>query len=667
MKIFILLKVFFFLNLQIFAHTGQEGNGGDVVICQYPGQPETVELVDYYEGKANTGKDIIFPEGQNYQEIALKIAQFSGMGNTRLRNGFQEFGDNIVNLINNFDKQIVFTTDELPDIPDHGELHIDEDFCKISQLAIQNANLDDHTQFYTINKTIWDRLDINQKAGLVLHEALYNQALYLKHKNSRKVRFLHYDLMLNYTHNNKVDFGFYIAKRFFDDHLKKNCIAKVGNFETKIRNVPYKGWGKTFCQTSLMTETTHIRNIGNFSSLKLAKRLKASRWAKVFQKMWRKENREVFRITPDTFSTIPSLINAKGQDYINLKSPIFIFTYYHSPKINFLKKESPFLKALYFYYNKPGFESAKTDILKILYSDENTFSTKFLHNVTMNLHHLPITSDISLAKILLSKKFQTSYIQARLSDYFRNLTGKKRIVPRRVLGLFIENINTTIKSPELIEEIFSLLEHYEEKVKIRNAQKNFIYLWNIASGKFNNINSPYREKIDEMFFTYFKDFLQSHESFYYDIISSKNPAYDNLFTDKKNIERFIDTLMTLSQPEIERGAYYFLNFISKVSKIKPHKVKRLSYLAYKYIPNKRSKDILKILSHIKISSELALDIIQDIESIHKESKELALLALKVVNNTDNASVSLKEKVRKMSYLDPREEVRTLAKEVYKNL
>lgn len=75
-----------------------------------------------------------------------------------------------------------------PDIPDSNHFPLPSN-CALRQAAIQQVKVVPHDKKYLINKDVWDYLDENQRAVLVLHEIVYGEALRHGHETSQKSRY----------------------------------------------------------------------------------------------------------------------------------------------------------------------------------------------------------------------------------------------------------------------------------------------------------------------------------------------------------------------------------------------------------------------------------------------------------------------------------------------
>ena len=169
------------LTIGIFskAHAGVEvGNGGDAVVCRDPqGQILTAELLDYYEARVNF-RWAIEESGTRDQIFNLFLNRIAEVNSAKV-----ELYQKRAALF--FSEANFLSNIELVDVPDSDHTSFPRG-CSVEQLAIQKSDLLPREKRYTINKDIWDHLDMTNQAGLILHEVVYRETL---GKHSRYVRY----------------------------------------------------------------------------------------------------------------------------------------------------------------------------------------------------------------------------------------------------------------------------------------------------------------------------------------------------------------------------------------------------------------------------------------------------------------------------------------------
>jgi hypothetical protein len=149
------------LLLASFAFAGDKGNGGYSIVCRDPqGTITSAELLDIYEGR------ILYKKQYTSEKSSQAIISSAF---TRLQE-FHSFSTKLRKEISLVEKNLVF-------IPEGNELEATDDAfppikktgCKFEQLA----NYTDGGEVL-VSQEIYDHLDDSNKAGLVLHEAIYS-------------------------------------------------------------------------------------------------------------------------------------------------------------------------------------------------------------------------------------------------------------------------------------------------------------------------------------------------------------------------------------------------------------------------------------------------------------------------------------------------------------
>lgn len=163
---------------------GGSTGGGNVVECQNStGGASSMRLLDYYEA------ELLMPE----------LARDLGNGKTvderveyaldRLEDFDKSRADRYRKGAANFMSDTRFVTKvELPSLNDHDYVPL-EQHCKIRQLAIQNISPYPQAKKFTIRQEFWNQLTTDDKAGLILHELIYEEAMAAGQKNSRNSRY----------------------------------------------------------------------------------------------------------------------------------------------------------------------------------------------------------------------------------------------------------------------------------------------------------------------------------------------------------------------------------------------------------------------------------------------------------------------------------------------
>lgn len=171
--------------MPLVAQAGNEaGNGGDVVICYEGKEIVSAKLLDFHEAEvmrpelvAKLGPSNLTP----IEKVVRAFQRLSVLDEKRTK----EYNAAAAKFFTNtrFVKGVV-----LEDIPDSGYVPIGKS-CKVEQIAIQKQPVFPEDRLYTISRELWDLLDNDHRAGLMIHEIVYGEAIRLGHKNSIKARY----------------------------------------------------------------------------------------------------------------------------------------------------------------------------------------------------------------------------------------------------------------------------------------------------------------------------------------------------------------------------------------------------------------------------------------------------------------------------------------------
>lgn len=161
------------------------GGGGNAAICERSSGRTHTELFDYAEAERmgegfvlDLGPDNLTPEQKIYGIVLKRLERFSPERAWR-------YGAEIATIL----KGNTFTDDELTPINDSANF-ITPAGCRLEQLAIRvNPAVDPYGRRLVISQKLWDQLDNNSKAGLLLHEAIYGELIALGATNSVGARY----------------------------------------------------------------------------------------------------------------------------------------------------------------------------------------------------------------------------------------------------------------------------------------------------------------------------------------------------------------------------------------------------------------------------------------------------------------------------------------------
>lgn len=171
------------LNAQALEAGGgdEAGNGGDVVACK-DGDYESVEILDFYEGRTILGLEPkLGPLNDSLEaKVKLAISRLAEIDPYRVELYTQR--------AEAFLKERRMLQDHrFPPIDDSNHNPVPRN-CKVLQIARQLEKTVANEPVYYIKEDLWRRLDANNKAGLILHEIIYRDALAHGQRNSRVAR-----------------------------------------------------------------------------------------------------------------------------------------------------------------------------------------------------------------------------------------------------------------------------------------------------------------------------------------------------------------------------------------------------------------------------------------------------------------------------------------------
>ncbi len=181
------MKSLFLISLLIptfaFAMGGDEkGNGGNLVVCRdSAGKVESTELLDYYEAEA---RDI--PLVKPNQESYPKILKDRLEGLRRINpDRAKDYETRVASFFANtrFHSGVVFVSSE-----DSFHVFLPRG-CAVEQVAVQRKPIFPEDKLFNINKDLWDRMSERDRAGLILHEVIYQELIEAGQKDSMRTRY----------------------------------------------------------------------------------------------------------------------------------------------------------------------------------------------------------------------------------------------------------------------------------------------------------------------------------------------------------------------------------------------------------------------------------------------------------------------------------------------
>ncbi|MCF8059969.1 MAG: hypothetical protein K9K67_11775 [Bacteriovoracaceae bacterium] len=189
-----------------FSFAGNEvGNGGDLLKC--PNKP--LVLFDFAEDSFKK-MDALKKNAElnEYKIVESLIAKIKDLSPAI----FKKYSNDLAS----FPKRIKFIKGEVfRDIEDSKHVSLPKD-CELLQVAIQQIDPLTKDTVIAINKDLYDQLDPVNKAGLILHEIIYEHFKFYGVTNSVEVRIFN-----RYLHSLEVKSG---TNKEFNDFLERIAI-----------------------------------------------------------------------------------------------------------------------------------------------------------------------------------------------------------------------------------------------------------------------------------------------------------------------------------------------------------------------------------------------------------------------------------------------------------
>lgn len=162
------------------------GNGGDAVVCRDgSGEIRFAQTLDLYEAhrKHKLKVDLGDNSLNETQKALLALSRFEALDPGKAK----DLADRVATFFDN----VSFTDldSKLPDIDDTGESEL-PGHCNLEQLAIQQKPLTSKDKLFKINQSLWNQLSADDRAALILHEAIFEMGIRLGHKISYRSRYL---------------------------------------------------------------------------------------------------------------------------------------------------------------------------------------------------------------------------------------------------------------------------------------------------------------------------------------------------------------------------------------------------------------------------------------------------------------------------------------------
>jgi hypothetical protein len=168
------------------AFAGGTTGGGNVVICKDPQTgAESFQLLDYYEAVVIYKKPFTIDVGPGAREMdkVFYVLQRLAKKDPERAKMYEDKAKTFLGETNWINKK------DLPALNDYGHVPLDFSKCRIGQLAIQRPSMIPQVPLYTVRQEYWDQVSTEDRAGLILHEIIYGQAMAMGHKDSINSRY----------------------------------------------------------------------------------------------------------------------------------------------------------------------------------------------------------------------------------------------------------------------------------------------------------------------------------------------------------------------------------------------------------------------------------------------------------------------------------------------
>lgn len=173
----LLVGILFSISAIAVTPRGGDTGGGNVVVCKDATTGATsVRLLDYYEAAilyADIEPDFQAPEmgpGKTEMELVEYVLK-------RMSRVDRERAEDLGVLAKEWFADTKFLNKiVLPGINDHGYIPL-EVGCVVEQVAVQNLIPSAKAKKYTVREDLWKQMSLQDRAGLILHEIIYNEIL----------------------------------------------------------------------------------------------------------------------------------------------------------------------------------------------------------------------------------------------------------------------------------------------------------------------------------------------------------------------------------------------------------------------------------------------------------------------------------------------------------
>lgn len=159
------------------------GNGGDGVLCTDVNGNKTVELLDYYEARVLRGisPNLGDPTLSVDEQVELLLSRLAPVSPLR--------AEQYLRQAKAFMSETAFVPGaRLVDVPDSNHMVIPEN-CAVIQVVIQQKIRFKQDKRYIVDEDIWNLMDNANKAGMIVHEVIYREAIVNGQQESVRTRY----------------------------------------------------------------------------------------------------------------------------------------------------------------------------------------------------------------------------------------------------------------------------------------------------------------------------------------------------------------------------------------------------------------------------------------------------------------------------------------------
>ena len=217
-----ILVLSLFAATTAFAEGGKEiGNGGKGLVCHRDTPEMKVRVLDMIKAVDAWGFQLVPADGKDEIEKAVNLAKRIGLHETQRAERYTYRIEHFLENSRMFDNYDLFNTD------DSTEIGV-PDGCEIKLIVNQKAPVFAEDRLYRINEKLWDKLSLDDRAALILHEVIYTDALSLGQTVSDDVTYFN-----SYINSDKI----FTREMLYDSDTEYQSVLVAIHFPYY-----YRGW-----------------------------------------------------------------------------------------------------------------------------------------------------------------------------------------------------------------------------------------------------------------------------------------------------------------------------------------------------------------------------------------------------------------------------------------